>query len=152
MSDALAVLTTVEFEITTASVAIHTMKVGAKQVTLALFRQLPDLDWKDLDPARDTVWGTVRYEIGVYRQWAVIERGQVLYRVGVESDQHVLHRAGGHVDQNGTPWGHMRELAETCDRAAGRMAFTQAEVMQLLPVAEWLEKQCERTPQLFIAV
>jgi hypothetical protein len=102
------VLSTEVATITTATISIHILRVGAKQVTLALFRQVPALAWQDVTVATDTVWGTVRYAIGdAGMRWAVVERAGALYRVAVEWIQDYRHE---------TPWREARELLESQEK------------------------------------
>jgi hypothetical protein len=51
-----------EATITTARVEIKTLTIGGKQVTLAVFRQLPEEDWLDANGhPKGWAWGTVNY-------------------------------------------------------------------------------------------
>lgn len=78
-----------EATLSTLKVEIKALTVSGKQMTLAVFRQLPvsealDGRWK----LRQGVayWGTVRYPIkdqGV--EWAVIEQSGILYRACLQS-------------------------------------------------------------------
>lgn len=63
--------------LSTLSVTIQALHVSGKQMTLAVFKQLP---WVHLTPPL-TPWGFVRYEIkGEADLWLVFSHGGILYR------------------------------------------------------------------------
>ncbi len=62
----------------TVSVTIQTVRVGAKQMTIAVFRQLPILDARYFDVAQK--WGFVRYNVDGADVWFVLAFEEKLYR------------------------------------------------------------------------
>lgn len=64
----------------TMAVTIQSLHVNGKQMTLAVFRQLPRVDFC---PARHTAWGTVRYKFDNASRWLVFEHHGRLFRDSV---------------------------------------------------------------------
>ena len=65
------------------AVTIRALHVSGKQMTLAVFRQLPAITRKVDIPDEYKVWGVVRYSIHNDHQWMVLSSGGRLYRVAV---------------------------------------------------------------------
>ncbi len=63
--------------IDTLAVTIKALHVSRKQMTLAVFRQLPECG--DLLDA-DVLWGFTRYNFDGWDLWLVVQRGERLYR------------------------------------------------------------------------
>lgn len=77
-----------EVTISTVSVDIQVMRIGTKQMTLAVFRQLPSKDifdkWGNL---LATPWGWVNYDWQGGKPFVFSYEG-ILYRAGVPIDAH----------------------------------------------------------------
>ena len=67
--------------ITTCTITVQAMTINNKQVTLALFKQLPTRRPIALDCLN--LWGIVNYYVDYQTRWAVGEQEGVLYRVGL---------------------------------------------------------------------
>jgi hypothetical protein len=83
------VLTALNAEVTTATIAITTMVIDRRQVTLSVFRQMveePIFDWEKM-ALRGVGWGYVNYKIEKHPDTAinlVFQRGEDLYRCIVQ--------------------------------------------------------------------
>lgn len=78
-----------EVTISTASVDVQVMRIGAKQMTLAVFRQLQRRDIFDGSGELLTVpWGWVNYDWESSSKPFVFSHEDVLYRSGVDIAQH----------------------------------------------------------------
>lgn len=76
-------LSSAEASLRTLSVTIQALTVSNKQMTLAVFRQLPDRPICDYDGKlcpELKLWGTVRYKIEDELDWVVAEWNNNLYR------------------------------------------------------------------------
>jgi len=91
-------ISTSEATIQTASIEIKALTLNNKQMTLAVFRQLPEQEVEETD----VHWGLVRYTIGEKDLWLVFSREGKLYRAAVPalswSDEENLRRAGRQVE------------------------------------------------------
>lgn len=145
----LLVLNATETTITTASVTIRTLRVGTKQLTQAVFRQLPTRDLVDEDTLKilGTVWGWVNYNpdpIWNGRQF-VAQFGEELCRCPLHLEKPIQEKGRLWVRVN---WGS--------GPAQKRVYLGSGWHREIHPddVAAWLEL-CDRlnaAPQLFIAV
>jgi hypothetical protein len=79
-------LTTRDVSITTATVDIAVIRVGAKQMTQSVFRQLPG-EWAHHIDKKATPWGLVNYQFSKRSptQWWVVELEGELWRVPSDS-------------------------------------------------------------------
>lgn len=131
----------------TATVSIQTINVNGKQMTLAVFRQLPVLE--DI-PDGACLWGKVLYEIKDQgKEWIVLESEGRLFRrrprfradyeavkwvCEVKRELHYTHKAEDRAEKE-------RELQEA-----------RAAVAEMKAVAEREAEVFQSLPQLFIAV
>jgi hypothetical protein len=87
-----AIVKSAEATLKTLSVTIQSLSVNSKQMTLAVFRQLPELtihtdEGKLLDGI--TLWGCVRYAIKDSASfWIVCQKDDILYRAALPSKYH----------------------------------------------------------------
>lgn len=79
----------------TLQVTIESLTVEGKQMTLAVFRQLPSMDIEDREGKlvpEVRLWGLVRYQIkdegGL---WVVAEKGGILYRAAMPALPHMYY-------------------------------------------------------------
>lgn len=75
-----AIIETKTASLETMSVTIQALHVNGKQMTLAVFRQLPRAQF---EPGSHVAWGTVNYKIGDMSRWLVFEHGGRLHRDSV---------------------------------------------------------------------
>lgn len=133
----------------TATVSIQTINVNGKQMTLAVFRQLPVLE--DI-PDDACLWGKVFYEVkGQGAEWIVLESGGRLFR------RYPRFRA----DYEAVKWvcNVKRELhyispsrAEERAEKERELLEAQAAVAEMKAVVKREREVFESLPQLFIAV
>ncbi len=127
----------------TVTVTVQTVRIGAKQMTISVFRQLPTLPERHFNAAEK--WGYVRYDIDGFGAWFVVVHDQKLFRYGVDtsSDAACVRRV-------------LLGVRQQLDEAKANDDMTRASTL-----AEGLrELQCrldrltllETSPQLFISV
>ena len=86
----------------TLAVTIQALHVNGKQMTLAVFRQLPVMNIYEQDGSLKsvTLWGIVRYTIKDEGQlWVVCDSGGVLYRCWFETGFDSTYRASKEADK-----------------------------------------------------
>lgn len=85
------IVKTEQLGIKTATVSINVLQVDKKQMTLAVFRQLPvrRLFNRETGGLNDGVdcWGIVRYGIGDISKWVVFSFSGKLFRAGIDSNE-----------------------------------------------------------------
>lgn len=88
------IITTAEASLKTLVITIQALTVKDKQMTLSVFRQLPEgsFYYDNNDPIPGTAWGTVRYPIkDKANRWVVHELDGILYRCEFP-ERESLHR------------------------------------------------------------
>lgn len=104
-------------EIDTLHVTLQALRVDKKQMTLAVFRQLPaaQLHKEDGELAFDSLWGWVKYDIaGEGSMWFVTETGGRLYRCPnfrIDSLEDLRYRAR-RLEKEHKWWHSVNELPE----------------------------------------
>lgn len=139
----------------TMAVTIHALHVSGKQMTLAVFRQLPVASmFLDSGERDDSLhyWGVVRYKIGDDKEWVVAERDGRLFRCNayirsVQDCESTVRLYEKDV-ANLAGWNYSAQQSDATYKklAMARVALTFA--IQAQSTCE----QTKKLPQLFIAV
>jgi hypothetical protein len=96
----------------TLSVTIKALHVNGKQMTLAVFRQLPEGEIGLTTGEKNTDfqwWGLVRYKINDCMLWVVAERDQRLYRLAA----------------NPTPWSYIESNRRTVSSCEAKLLLAK---------------------------
>lgn len=148
-----------EAALRTLSVTIQSLTVSGKQMTLAVFRQLPERNVLDTDGSLREVglWGLVRYQIKDEGSlWVVFDEDAILYRSEMPrhyEDPAVMHpeyrirlakEAGNQHWRSMTPAERLAAVAE--------MEAENAEYAKWARLATASRIELLKLPQLFIAV
>lgn len=143
----------------TLAVTIHALHVNGKQMTLSVFRQLPEtslvLDSGDADD-RLRWWGIVRYHIkNEGTEWVIVEHGGRLFRAPMrgmdassfakkidEWDKNIKNRSWHYVYDRFCK--NLKDAEQALAAARNELVFRN--------MAEQVFKKAGMLPQLFIAV
>ena len=134
-------------------VTIQALYVSGKQMTLAVFRQLPWLADADADAE---LWGIVRYDIKDQGDlWLVFSRGGVLYRCLFDMSEPRI--GDGHLQWARRNVENLRFNSQNArDKAAAELAQAEVEYAERVKseTSRYQKNQAIAAdlPQLFIAV
>ncbi len=152
-----------DVSVTSVSVSLHVIRVDAKQMTLAVFRQLPSTDvLVDADDLglKHTWWGTVRYEVDGCRDWLVYSNRRMLFRSPRPDSRHITdyqHWKFRRVydEQHPMPrWSPIRHPEKAMDHERDKawkehvQRFNAEHGVEMAAV----EERLSNIPQLFIAL
>lgn len=126
-----------EVTISTVSVDIQVMRIGAKQMTLAVFRQLRHKDiFDECGNLLAPPWGWVNYDCDLGRQPFVFSHDGILYRSFVDIQQHHELRVEAEIL---TEWESAHFDQHTFEYVQRRQIKT--------PTGKWLIRSLERHAQ-----
>lgn len=155
-----AVVEAKQASLSTMSVTIQALHVSGKQMTLSVFRQLPELDLYDPQHADGVMWGHVRYRIGGVDEWVVLQvRGSLARCNAVYKGSHhefclsCVQRAEAvwsRIPSDGTVVQVGPRLMNK-DDAFEEVLMWRADLQRALRV-EPVRQAIAQIPQLFIAV
>ncbi len=142
-----------EVSLQTATVSIQTLNVNGKQMTLAVFRQLPIITDHEDDPEGANLWGKVLYEIKDQgKEWILLEHSGRLYR----------RRPRFHADFEARRWvqevshelKYLQHAGMEIKRAEKEQELLQAReaLSEAIAIVARTRQVFHSLPQLFIAV
>jgi hypothetical protein len=144
-----------EASLNTMVVTIQALMVSNKQMTLAVFRQLP---LRYIDPFEDDIlslWGIVRYKISDEGStWIVLEKGGRLYRCPYPHTE-VIDYSNYKIARNTLEHNKLSRDTEYIEKLDEKLRYEIKEIEEAKRYNNGvIEFQCKiRTlPQLFIAV
>lgn len=146
--------------LSTLAVTIRALHVNGKQMTLAVFRQLPLVGLTMPSGERDgslNWWGLVHYVLpgdeGPIDRWMVVERGGVLFRAAVTNPYFLMERLDACANQLRRDLSHAKQIGLT-----GQVGNYEARIETMRKAIDRAKKTAHvyqdamNMDQLFIAV